>query len=432
MAMHVLSVALMQGFAFATVFILPILARKQFHANDWQTLIITAAPTILFSLSIFWNDLYNRKSLKGYFFIYWVVACLPLALIPIFPGLWWLIICHLVACVGGAGYHPAAGELLNSIYSAATRGRMYSVVSGSTMVAGAAIGLGLGEWLHREPTAFRYYLPLAASAQLLGILLTLRLFKILGKGRKIDAPPDGRTLWERVVEPITHTREVLKADPIFARYEASYMVYGIGWMICYALLPILVTTKLNLDYDQISRSTQVAYQLALVCMLLPAGMLMDRLGAVRSTGLSFALLTLYPIGLIFVTNDEQLLGVSALYGIAHAGASVGWMLGPVALAPSKDKVAQYVAIHATMVGIRGKLFQGLGVGLYVMTHSFSFPLAIGAAAFAFSAWQMWRLDTRMKQARTTALPASTDTAVQTPAAPSLTSPASPPLASATD
>lgn len=395
-AVHVLSVALIQGSAFATVFILPILARKHYGANDWQTLVITAAPTILFSLSIFWNDLYNRTSLRKYLFLYWLVACVPLALIPALPELWWLIVCHLVACVGGAGYHPAAGELLNSIYPVRTRGRMYSVVSGTTMVAGAVIGLVLGEWLHRDPTAFRLYLPLASSAQLMGILLTLHLFKRMGKGRTESLASDGKSMWERVVEPISHTREVLRADPVFARYEASYMVYGIGWMVCYALLPILVTTKLNLDYDQISRSTQVAYQLALVLMLWPAGLLMDRLGAVRSTGLSFGLLTLYPIGLIFVANDDQLLGVSAMYGIAHAGASVGWMLGPVALAPSKEKVAQYVAIHATMVGIRGKLFQGLGVGLYALTHSFTFPLVIGAAAFAVSSWQMWRLDARVK------------------------------------
>lgn len=411
--MHVTSVALIQGFAFATVFILPILARKQFAANDWQTLVLTAAPTILFSLSIFWNDLYNRLSLRKYLFVYWIVACVPLALIAAHPSLWWLILCHLIACIGGAGYHPAAGELLNAIYPAATRGRMYSVVSGSTMIAGALIGLGLGEWLHRDPNAFRLYLPIAASAQLIGILLTLRLFTILQRGRIADAPPDGRTLWNRVVEPITHTREVLAADPVFARYEAAYMVYGIGWMVCYALLPILVTDKLKLDYDQISRSTQVAYQVALVCMLWPAGLLMDRLGAVRSTGLSFALLTLYPIGLILVGNDEHLLGVSAMYGIAHAGASVGWMLGPVALAPSKDKVPQYVAIHATMVGIRGKLFQGLGVGLYVLTHSYAFPLALAALAFAVSAWQMWRLDARMKAAA--ALPPSPTASQPNPA-----------------
>lgn len=398
-AMHVTSVALIQGFAFATVFILPILARKKFGANDWQTLVLTAAPTILFSLSIFWNDLYNRLSLRKYLFVYWIVACVPLALIAAHPALWWLIVCHLVACIGGAGYHPAAGELLNAIYPAASRGRMYGVVSGSTMIAGALIGLGLGEWLHRDANAFRLYLPLATSAQVVGIILTLRLFKILNRGRSSDAPPDGRTLWNRVVEPITHTKEVLAADPVFARYEAAYMVYGIGWMVCYALLPILVTDKLKLDYDQISRSTQVAYQVALVCMLWPAGLLMDRLGAVRSTGLSFALLTFYPIGLILVGNDEHLLGVSAMYGIAHAGASVGWMLGPVALAPSRDKVAQYVAIHATMVGIRGKLFQGLGVGLYALTHSFMIPLVLAAVAFAVSAWQMWRLDARMKAAR---------------------------------
>jgi hypothetical protein len=72
------------------------------------------------------------------------------------------------------------------------------------------------------------------------------------------------------------------------------------------------------------------------------------------------------------------------------------MLGPVALAPSPDKVPQYVAIHATFVGIRGKIFQGLGVLLYSLTHGFTLPFLLAAAAFAWSAVQMWRLDRFMR------------------------------------
>jgi hypothetical protein len=59
--------------------------------------------------------------------------------------------------------------------------------------------------------------------------------------------------------------------------------------------------------------------------------------------------------------------------------------------PSPDNVRHYVAIHATMVGLRGTLFQFLGVGLLQLTGSFAAPLLIGSAGFAWAAWQMWSL-----------------------------------------
>jgi hypothetical protein len=62
-------------------------------------------------------------------------------------------------------------------------------------------------------------------------------------------------------------------------------------------------------------------------------------------------------------------------------------------------VPQYVAIHATFVGIRGKIFQGLGVLLYSLTDGFTLPFLLAAGAFAWSAVQMWRLDRLMRPGR---------------------------------
>lgn len=396
---HVAGVALVQAVGMAVAFILPVVARRQFGANDWQTLLITATPTIFFSLSIFWNDFFSRRGFTSYLLIFWAVGCLPLAFIGLAQDYWTLLIPHLIVCVGGAGYHPAAGDLLKSLYPDRLRGRIYGIVWGCSSIVGAAAGWGVGEWLSHVAEAFRTYMPLAAGVQLVGVLLLAWLGRATGySARRVIRPPEAGSL-RRAFEPVAHAKDVLKSDPTFARYEAAYMTYGVGWMIAYALLPILVTDKLHLAYDQVARSTHVAYWVPLVAMILPAGMLIDRLGAVRSTALSFGLLTLYPVGLIFARNAGDLTAVTIWYGLAHAGASMGWMLGPVALAPSPAKVPQYVAIHATLVGIRGKVFQGLGVLLYAMTHSFAVPLAIAAAAYVWSAWQMWSLHTRMRRAK---------------------------------
>ena len=57
-----------------------------------------------------------------------------------------------------------------------------------------------------------------------------------------------------------------------------------------------------------------------------------------------------------------------------------------------------MAIHATLVGIRGILAQGAGMLLYRMTGSFALPFAVAALAFAWASWQMWRLHGIMRSA----------------------------------
>lgn len=397
---HIAAVALAQSSLMAVLFILPVIARKQFHANDWQTLILTAAPVILYSLSIFWNDLFGRMLFGRYLLVFWACTCLPLAAVGLAHSYWQMTIPFLISCIGGAGYHPAAGELFRALYPEKMRGRIYGIVWGSSLVFTAIAARVVGEWLNRNPDAFRIYMPVAAGLQLIGVGVFVLLSHASGHAsrraeqvRIAAARPGGLA---RILEPIGHMREILKNDPVFFRYEGAYMTYGIGWMVCTALLPMLVTDKLHLPYDDVAKSTQVAYLIAMVIMIYPAGLLMDRLGAVRSTGLSFGLLTLYPLALMWAPDAMGLTIASLLYGIAHAGASVGWMLGPVSLAPSPEMVSKYVAIHATLVGIRGKLFQGLGVLLYSLTGDFRLPLALAAAGFVWSSIQMMQLNRRMK------------------------------------
>ena len=398
---HVVGVALVQSTWMASQFILPVIARKEFGAGPVQTLLITATPTIFFALSIFWNDLFRRRPFAKYLGIYWLWACLPYAFIAFAHDYWTLLALHLLTCIGGAGYHPAAGELLKELYPDSVRGRIYGIIWGSSMVFGAGIGYLMGQWLAADHDAFRIYMPLFAALQAVGVGVFILLAHASGHlaRRTYDQAQDDRTAWKRVVEPMTHMKEVLKSDPVFMRYEAAYMTYGVGWMICYALLPILVTDRLHLSYDKIQGSTYTAYLLAMVAMIFPTGLLMDRIGAVRTAAISFGLLSIYPLGLIVAGDAAQLTWASIAFGVAHAGASMAWMLGPVSLAPTPDKVPQYVAIHATLVGVRGKIFQGLGVGLYMLTHSFTIPLLIAAAAYAWSAVQMWRLNERMRQAK---------------------------------
>lgn len=396
--------ALIQSTTFSVQTIISVLARKRFHATDWQTVLITAAPTALFVVSIFWNDLFSRTRVSRYLAVFWLAASAPLALVAAAQGYWLVLAAQVLTSLGAPGYFPMSGELLRRLYPERTRGRIYATVWGASMVGGIFTGLVAGRWLAHDGEAFRLLMPVTAGLQLLGVLILHQIFRATGISAARDArlarrerAPDAHPL-ARAFEPVLHMRQVLRADPVFFRYEAAYMTYGIGWMVAYALLPLIGTDKLRLGYDEYTQSTQVAYQVAIVAMIGPAGWLLDRLGAMRSVGLSFGLLALYPLGLILARDADELLLVSVLYGIAHAGASMGWMLGPVALAPDQARVPQYVAIHATLVGLRGSIFQGLGMALYRITDSFTWPLILAAIAYLWSAQQMWSLHGQVRAA----------------------------------
>jgi MFS family permease len=399
LAVHMLGAMLVQSTGSAGLALLPILALKEFDAGTVQSVVITAAPLVFYAFSIFWNDAFSRRRMGSYLLRYWLLASLPMAAFAIAPNVWVLIGAHLVASLGGAGWPPAQGELLRGLYDPARRGRAYGIMWGGSMIVGALLGWLAGKAQEHDARAYTLIYPGVVLAQGVGLGLLAWLSVRCGHDQQrslLPAREAGRV--KRLVEPITHMKDVLRADPVFARYEAAYMTYGVGWMIAYALLPILATEHLKLSYEQVMLATQVPYQLALVATLYPAGLLLDRLGAIRATGLSFVMLSAYPLALIFAHDFQSLLLASVLYGIAHAGASVGWMLGPVSLAPTPDKVPTYVAIHATFVGIRGKLFQFLGMGLYMALGLWA-PLAVAAGAYAWSGWQMRQLDRRVRAAK---------------------------------
>jgi MFS family permease len=391
-SLHLTGAILVQSTFSGSAFILPIIAQKQFGASSWQTMLVTVAPLVLMVGSIFWSDFLKHTTLARYLMVYWAVALLPLAGLAFAQNYATLLTLHIVSAVGQGAWSPVAGELLRLLYPDKTRGRVFGVLSATMQLAGAGVSFCVGRWLNADAESFRWYMPAIAGVQLVGIVTILILAAASGinamrpRHRRV-----GASHLARLIEPLLHTREILKSDRVFYKYEAAFMTYGVGWMICYALVPLMAEHKLHLTYREYTDATQVTYLLAMVLFYVPAGLLLDRFGPTRASGVAFALLATYPILLIFSTDPRTLSVASAIYGTAAAGVSVGWMLGPVSLAPTPAKVAQYVSIHATLVGLRGIVFQGLGVLMYELTGSFVLPLAIAAAAFAWGSVQMYQL-----------------------------------------
>ena len=377
-----------------TTWLVSLLVRLRFGSadpywKDWQTTLVTAAVPMFMMLSIFWNALLRRYTLRTYLLVWWLVAVVPLGCLALVQNYWQLLACHVLATAGLGGASPINGKLLKHFYSDAHRGRMYALLNVVTLGGGMASAYLVGAWIEHDPHAFRIYFPVAAVLQLAGIAILLGLARLTRMADEVAVVTSG--FWSGLLGPVLHMGATLRADRTFLRFERAFMTYGAAYMLCDALLPVLATAKLGLRYEDYALSTQVVMRAVCLLAILPMGWLLDRLGAVRISGLAFAVLAVYPL-LLLVAGSSGGLGVANIaYGLGMAGVQMSWLLGPVTLAGDPEKVPHYVAIHATLVGVRGIVFQALGMLLYKLTGSFTWPLIAAVAAFLWAAVQMRQL-----------------------------------------
>lgn len=408
LALHAAAMVAVDSTANAQLLLLPYIAQKYFGAGDWQSMLITAAPPTLMVASIFWNALLARITLRPFLAVYLVATLLPVALIALANNYEMVLALHVISSIGAAGWTPVKGELLRRFYPATARGSAFGWVNAGVLLVGIGVGLGLGKWLEHDGAAFRIYLPMMLAIQGGGLIGIAWLYGKVGDSQASStlASQEGRprATVRGLLAPLSNMRMHLMRDRTFRLYEAAFMTYGAGWMICEALRPILFHQRLGMSYGEIAFAYQAVLNGSLLLMAIPAGRILDRIGASRTSGLAFAALAVYPIALLAAHAPWHVWHVgigTVMYGIAMAGVQQGWMMGPVSLAPRPELVADYVAIHTTLVGLRGLFAQFLGMLLYRATGSFAWPMVIASMCFAWGASQMWRLNrTEHNSART--------------------------------
>jgi MFS family permease len=374
----------------AVLAMVPVLLRAHFGAGYVQMLVATMAGSVLMVLSIFWAELYRGMQTRRYVWMFWLVGVFPMVGIALSRSATAAVIWLVIACVASSGMTPMAGDLLRACYSPQLRGRVWAVLNVASLLATAVFAYTIGRWLDDDERAFRIYMPVAVAIHAVGTALLASIARLplfIDRQRAVS----GARLRRSPLEPIRQMGRVLRSDAYFYRYEVAFMSYGLGWMICQPLLPLLVIDKLHLSYEQVAVSTQVAFQVTMLLTTLPMGYLIDRLGPARTCALAFGWLTIYPIGLMLATGAAALTVVTVAYAVGMAAMNMGWMIGPVSLARQAAEAPLYASIHSTLVGFRGLLGQPLGMGLYVLSGSFAVPLFAATAAFAWGGYRMYVL-----------------------------------------
>jgi len=375
----------------------PVLLRGHFGASPWQTTAATAAIPLMFILSIVWGELYRRLDGGRYIVLVWLLAAGPLGLMAICRSPSALLACMFLSAVGLAGMNPLNGDILRSCYPPNARSKIYALTQMVAQSTIMVITYGIGIWLDRNEEAFRIYMPAAAAGVAVGMLLIhaitrQRLFQ--ERLRHNNTLPLVASL--RGLARLT--TEAFRKDRDFLRLEIAFLVYGLGWMICQAILPFLVWDVLRLSYADVARATQSTFQLTLVLTMLPVSYLMDRYGPVRMAAWGFLMVAIYPLGLILVVRGTTWMDtvtaltlVTVWFGVGVSAIHLAWTIGPVSLAPTASDASHYLATHASMVAPRTLVGQALALGLYTATGSVHLPLAAAVACAGTGAVLMFRL-----------------------------------------
>jgi hypothetical protein len=177
-------------------------------------------------------------------------------------------------------------------------------------------------------------------------------------------------------------RQILREDPGYRRFLTCLAFYGAGNLMIAAQLVVMLSDQLHL-----SPALQVALLtiVPLLCVpvftplwarLFDAGHVIEfraRQCWVLIGAMSVVILAVF-------TGITMLLWVSALlFGIATAGANLGWNLGHNDFA-SLGKVQQYMGVNVTLTGMRGLIAPPLGVLVYTALER----IAPGAGRYALA------------------------------------------------
>lgn len=376
-----------------------VLLRKTLGASEWQTLVATSCVSIMSLLAIFWNEVYRRVNTGRYLLLLWALAILPLSGIAFFSSPGPVLACLLVSALGTGGIQSIAADILRSCYPPISRGRIFSVLKTIEQLVIMVTALSVGFWLDHNHYAYRIYFPLSVGVVGVGFLLLYRISRQPLFQERLRQQQTARPLGASLRGAYQSMLAVLKKDAAFRAYETAFCAYGIGWMMCYALMPFLVADILHLDYKEVAWSTQVVVQLTTLLTLMPGGLLLDRIGPIRLSAWTFAFLVVYPIGLLFVWNVWSLMAVTVLYGIGMMGVNLSWTIGPVTLARDASHAPHYLAIHATLVAVRGLLGQFPAVAWYYFSGQIRPPIAAAGLLFLIGALLMARLDRRLRDER---------------------------------
>jgi len=352
----------------AAIQYIPVVLRRLGASSELLALYTaqTYLGSILTSLSIV---LMRRRRPQSFVTVCWLLARSLFLLFALVTQTHWLLVLTAFFWLLEAFPSPGYTRIIQVIYPERVRGQILSVVR-LGMVAAVLVATPLAGWA-LDLLSYRVLFPVAG---VMGITATLIFSRL-----RVDEGP----LPPRETRSVTSLWQLVRHNRPFAIHLLSFAVYGMGGLLGYPLYAIVQVDRLHLSYTEIG-FLGVGQSAAWLVGFLIWGRLVDRKGGLPVLRLNQLISVVVPLAYLWATDGWMLLPAFIVQGLINAGVDIGLISTCIQLA-EKEKVVEYAAVQATVVGLRGMITPFLGALLLRLGVIDTQIFALGAGLI-FLSW----------------------------------------------
>ncbi|MDQ2952741.1 MAG: MFS transporter [Chloroflexota bacterium] len=257
-----------------------------------------------------------------------LVATTPLMLALTTVGFWVITISNVAAYT----------SLMRGIYPDSERAHVMGKVRVGASAAGIMAAALAGIFIDTVPAQWVF-----AGAALLSLPGSIAFFRIKhtstgGFGTRRPALDIARDVWR---------------DHRYRRLMLSFMVFGWGNLMNFAVIPIMLVDHFNAPNTFVG-ILSAAQSATMIFAYVIVGRMIDRGSSLRQTFIGTLLILLVPIGYLIAPVYWALLPVAVIAGVAQASGELTYHTNVVQMSPP-GRIADYAAAQSLLLGIRGSL-----------------------------------------------------------------------------
>ncbi len=386
-----LRAAVLDGVLLGVFILNEYVAKKTLGAGDALLTALVVGPTAALLFAAWWSGLLAGREKSSTFLVFGLVGRLSLLLVPFADSA-----ASFVAVIGVATFLcgalvPASNALFQRNFNPAERGRVLGLGSALQALTVIAVSLGVGRLYDWRPEGYRLAYVAAGVCGCLACLDQARLRFRARPGTPREQPLFGRglrrALGEALRRPFAGALTLLREDRGFRRYEAAFMAYGLAWMMLQPTIPVFLVERLQVGYADVASARGLIYFTMIATLSHPFGRLLDRIGPLAVSTIAFAILTAFPLLLAAAHGINTVFLAFVVFGCGMAAVNLGWTIGPIHFARSRDS-AGHMGAHVALVGVRAIIGGPFGIWFYRTSGSPAATFGLASALFVLASLVM--------------------------------------------
>jgi len=351
-----------------------LILRRELGATPLQLAVMSSAGGGCLLLSLLWAKACHGRPPLPYLVWPAFLARGVFLLVPFVSSAWSFVGLVIARDFFGAAVAPAHAAVVERVYPRAQRGRALGLVRMAGAVLGIGLALAAGQLFDR--IGYRW---IFVAAALLGMAACLRLRRL--------AVPEPETDCGQARAGLREAWLTVRDDHAFRRLLVASFLFGFGCWIQTPAHPLLLVDVLQVSASQVGVCASVAAVATLVGSAY-WGWLVDRKSSLEALRVMYLVGAMTPL-IYYVAWSPWVLVASAVTdSLLAVGLELVWMMAVIDVA-GPQRTTQYVAIGATLAGVRGVAGPLVG-GLVI--HFFGIhAVYLVAAILTFSgAWLVCR------------------------------------------